>query len=168
MPPAGFSRRRRGHQRSFYWIKEDEPLICPLICRAAFALSAASFLVTAQGANAGGLPGLKPGHYLEQGVDCAKPQPHQVVTVSSKGVSSIAATCEFRRINRAGAVTFVVEQSCLRAGDAKSKAIMLATPMLVMPGGEGLQIKRKTGQVDELRRCDPQSMPEPWRSQKVQ
>ena len=85
------------HERSLYWIKKDEPSIYLLICRAAFALSAASFLVTTQGANAGGLPGLKPGHYLEQGVDCANArirEPEGAWQAAPAGDPVFAAVCK--------------------------------------------------------------------------
>jgi hypothetical protein len=138
---------------------------------AAAALSAASNVSVNEGDDGsvivGGLP-LRLGFYVSAATDCAGASNATITLIRRDGYSGSRYNCSFGPIQKTGAKTYRVTESCTEAeGFATREGAQTSVRTYDIADSESFSAKSDNGWGNNARFCPQSSLPEPWRTNDI-
>ncbi len=115
-----------------------------------------------------GLP-LKRGFYVASDTPCGKASNATLLLVRRDGINGSRDTCTFEKIEKIGATTYRVTDSCSSGGEAwgSEEQVERISSTYEIPNDTSYKAKSDSGWEHSARYCAQSALPEPWRDNDI-
>ncbi len=112
---------------------------------------------------------LKPGFYVVNGTACAQASNATLMLVRKSGINTSRVPCDFESIEKTGANSYRVTESCTEGGAAwgTEEHISINVSTYEVPNETSFTSKSDSGWASSARYCPQSSLPEPWRNNDI-
>ncbi|HEY9578316.1 MAG TPA: hypothetical protein VIR65_00470 [Rhizorhapis sp.] len=112
---------------------------------------------------------LQRGFYVADGTSCGQASNATLMLVRKSGINTSRVPCDFKSIEKTGANSYRVTETCSEGGAAWGTEEHISTNVSTyeIPNNTSFTTKSDSGWESSARYCPQSSLPEPWRNNDI-
>lgn len=112
---------------------------------------------------------LQRGFYVADGTSCGQASNATLMLVRKSGINTSRVPCDFKSIEKTGANSYRVTETCSEGGAAWGTEEHISTNVSTyeIPNNSSFTTKSDSGWESSARYCPQSSLPEPWRNNDI-